>query len=115
MNDEAELLEVVCNRCGSGDEIGSCDRLAGKAGFYMWCFLCDMPTQKARLGVGPLFAGCQALVEKWLDDLESVSKENANEVNKMWVDEQPPFDLLKRVANTAGSTHHTSTSNDTRS
>ena len=25
MNDEAELLEVVCNRCGSGDEIGSCD------------------------------------------------------------------------------------------
>ena len=29
------------------------------------------------------------LVNKWLNDLESVSKENANEVNKMWVDEQP--------------------------
>ena len=55
-----------------------------------------------------------ALVKKWLAGLESVSKENANEVNKMWVDEQPPFDLLKRVANTAASAHHTSTSNDTR-
>ena len=42
MNDEAELLEVVCNRCGSGDEIGSCDW----GDFDIWCFLCDMPTQK---------------------------------------------------------------------
>lgn len=56
-----------------------------------------------------------SLVKRWLAGLESVSKENANEVNKMWVDDQPPFDLLKRVANTADSTHHTSTSNDTRS
>ena len=39
------------------------------------------------------------LVKTWLDDLESVSKENANEVNKMWVDEQLPFELLQRVAN----------------
>ena len=39
------------------------------------------------------------LVKTWLDDLEAVSKENANEVNKMWVDEQLPFELLKRVAN----------------
>ena len=46
MNDEAELLEVVCNRCGSGDDIGACDWLAGKAGFDIWCFLCGMPTQK---------------------------------------------------------------------
>ena len=42
MDDEAKLLEVVCNRCGSGDEIGSCDWGA----FDIWCFLCDMPTQK---------------------------------------------------------------------
>jgi hypothetical protein len=41
-----KLLEVVCNRCGSGDEIGSCDWLASEAGFDIWCFLCDMPTQK---------------------------------------------------------------------
>jgi len=39
-----------------------------------------------------------ALVKKWLAGLESVSKENANEVNKMWVDEQLPFELLQRVA-----------------
>ena len=35
-------MEVVCNRCGSGDEIGSYDWGA----FDIWCFLCDMPTQK---------------------------------------------------------------------
>ena len=37
-----KLLEVVCSRCGSGDEIGSCDWGA----FDIWCFLCDMATHK---------------------------------------------------------------------
>tara|TARA_R110000823_G_scaffold70148_1_gene161933 strand:- start:586 stop:744 length:159 start_codon:yes stop_codon:yes gene_type:complete len=44
------------------------------------------------------------LVKKWLAGLEEVSKANANEANKVWVDEQLPFELLKRVAKAVNDT-----------